>query len=105
MLSVKEFLNKHAKFEDLSSELQANTLDLLCRLNAVRGAYGKPMQVTSGYRPEAYNKKIGGSRRSAHIQCQAVDIYAPQGHGLKSWIKKNVKLMEKLGLYLSLIHI
>lgn len=99
MIKLSEILKDHATIDQLPESVRSNILDLLSRINVVRGAFGSPMQVTSGYRPEAYNIKIGGSKRSSHITGQAIDIYAPQGSHLKSWIKKNIKLMEKLGFY------
>ena len=34
--------------------------DLLLMLDDLRNKFGKPMKITSGYRSESYNKKIGG---------------------------------------------
>jgi hypothetical protein len=35
-----------------------------------------PLHVTSGYRPPAYNRKVGGVSNSTHIDGIAADIYA-----------------------------
>lgn len=43
-------------------------------LQAVRNALGKPLIITSGYRSEDYNRKIGGARGSLHLRGQAFDI-------------------------------
>lgn len=34
-----------------------------------------PLHITSGYRPPAYNRKVGGVSNSAHIDGLAADIY------------------------------
>ncbi|QDP62863.1 MAG: putative peptidase M15 [Prokaryotic dsDNA virus sp.] len=48
--------------------------DLLLMLDDLRNKFGKPMKITSGYRSESYNKKIGGVKDSSHIKGLAVDI-------------------------------
>ena len=42
----------------------------------LRDAFGTPIYVSSGYRSEALNKAIGGSKRSQHIQGRALDLDA-----------------------------
>lgn len=39
-------------------------------------ASGYPINVTSGYRPPAYNRKVGGVSNSTHIDGLAADIYS-----------------------------
>jgi uncharacterized protein YcbK (DUF882 family) len=48
----------------------------LCEtLEVVReAAGGRGMRVISGFRSEAYNRKIGGARASQHVQGRAADI-------------------------------
>jgi len=43
-------------------------------LQPLREALGKPIRITSGYRSEALNKFIKGSKRSQHCRGQASDI-------------------------------
>lgn len=40
----------------------------------LREVYGKPLRVVSGYRPEAYNRIVGGSPRSQHMEFRALDL-------------------------------
>lgn len=47
----------------------------LChRMEALRYHLGKPITIISGYRSEAYNRKIGGARHSQHVAGRAADI-------------------------------
>ena len=47
----------------------------LCEaLEAIRAAFRKPIRVLSGFRSAAYNAKIGGAKRSQHVQGRAADI-------------------------------
>lgn len=44
------------------------------RLQRMREIYGKPIKINSGFRCEAHNKAIGGSKTSSHLKGLAVDI-------------------------------
>lgn len=48
---------------------------LIQTLETIRKKAGKPVEVTSGYRPVAYNRKVGGVSNSTHIDGLAADIY------------------------------
>lgn len=50
--------------------------DFIRRLDRVRAAVGFPMLITSGYRTEAHNAKVGGVPGSAHTKGLAADIRA-----------------------------
>ena len=43
-------------------------------LQTFRDRYGSPIDPTSGYRQPEYNKKVGGSSNSLHLQACAVDF-------------------------------
>lgn len=43
-------------------------------LEKIRNYYGKPVYITSAYRPAAYNASIGGAKASQHILGTAADI-------------------------------
>lgn len=44
-------------------------------LDPLRRLYGKPIIITSGYRSQELNKKIGGVTNSWHTQGNAADIH------------------------------
>lgn len=48
--------------------------EFVLRLDSLRERLGSVLIVTSGYRCAEYNKKIGGSPNSKHIQGLAVDL-------------------------------
>lgn len=50
---------------------------LLVTLERLRTIYGHPIRVLSGYRCEAHNKAVGGSRGSFHMRGAAADLHAP----------------------------
>jgi len=49
-------------------------LPALDALQAVRIAFGKPMNITSAYRTVAHNARVGGVKGSQHVKGRAFDI-------------------------------
>jgi len=74
MISRDEILMKRDKEYPLTPTLEANLAKLLVAVNKLRKLYGKPMFVSSGYRPGHYNAKAGGGKKSAHLSLEAVDF-------------------------------
>lgn len=61
-------------------------------LDPVRGRWGSPIRVTSGYRCKELNKAVGGSRTSQHLVGEAADIVPTNGdvRGLFILIKQMI---------------
>lgn len=78
---------------------------LVSLLQKIRDHYGKPVVITSGYRPEDYNKSIDGATSSMHINGQAADIK------IKGVTPKNLAAYCKsidikgIGTYSTFVHI
>ncbi len=43
-------------------------------LDNIREQYGKPLYISSGYRCDELNRRVGGKEKSQHKKGQAVDI-------------------------------
>lgn len=99
MITAKEILMGRDKNAPLNNDQIYNLLDLLPRVNVIRFAYGKPMYVSSGYRPPDANKAAGGAPNSTHLSCQAVDFADSNGE-LKKWCIANMDMIKKAGLYM-----
>lgn len=58
---------------------QVFNLTRLCNevLDPLRELIGKPIHVTSGYRCEEVNSRVGGAHNSQHIDGKAADIRVP----------------------------
>lgn len=53
------------------------TPDLIGKLEALRERCGnKPLRIISGYRSVAWNRHVGGARKSQHLYNRAADIPA-----------------------------
>lgn len=113
MLTRKIYLTSHGKYprfeadfaslpEDTQeqygksmSALLGKVSEMLARIN-VNVAQ---VRVTSGWRPLAHNKAIGGSDKSHHIYCRAIDLWDPdKSIGRRS--EQNIEAMRELGLYM-----
>tara|TARA_Y100001937_G_scaffold15835_2_gene21695 strand:+ start:2480 stop:2857 length:378 start_codon:yes stop_codon:yes gene_type:complete len=53
--------------------------EFLFKLDEARMLAGTPFKITSGYRSEAHNKKVGGVKGSSHTKGCAVDIAVNSG--------------------------
>lgn len=78
-----------------TDEVARNLTDLVENiLDPLREAYGKPVQVNSGYRSPALNKALKGAATSQHMKGQAADITA----GNRKENKILFDLIQNLGL-------
>lgn len=59
----------------LDETLTANAQALAENLQAVRDFLGKPVGVSSWYRPTTINRQAKGSKTSQHLHGEAVDFY------------------------------
>ena len=62
-----------SEFEDPSTNQVKISAFLVERLQSLRNQVG-PLVITSGYRTEKHNKKVGGHAKSAHMFGRAVDV-------------------------------
>jgi uncharacterized protein YcbK (DUF882 family) len=83
----------------LTQEFEWNLAKLLKSLNKLRLAYGKPMIVTSGYRPGSYNKNAKGAKLSCHLTCEAADFKDTDGSFAK-WCLQNINHLVENDLYM-----
>lgn len=100
MISRDEILMGREKAAPLTGVMEANLEKLLRAVNKFRAVYGKPMKVTSGYRPAAVNATVpGAAKKSNHMACLAVDFQDSDGK-LAEYCLNNLKLLEEFGIWL-----
>lgn len=51
-----------------------NIVPTIVILDQLREHFGKPVRVTSGYRNQTYNSRIGGKSKSQHLEFRALDF-------------------------------
>lgn len=66
----------------------------------IREHFATPIYISSGYRSEALNKAIGGSKTSQHCKGQAIDIdmdgadSGVSNNDIFHWARKNLKFTQ-----------
>lgn len=94
--------------EELTKEMQENATVLLEKVNGMLN-YMKvkeefwenlPKKVSSGWRPKAVNTKAGGGKKSAHLDCRAIDIVDDKEQSLCMELQRYPEVLEKFGLYM-----
>lgn len=99
MISRDEVLMGRDKQYPLTPELEVNLIKLLAALNKFRAVYGKPMVVSSGYRPGPFNAAAKGAKHSNHMVCLACD-FKDIGNMLDEYCLNNQSILEECGLWL-----
>lgn len=61
--------------DGLSQEILDNLVILFSKMDNIRNAMGMPIIVHVTYRPDAYNKLVGGAPASAHKLGKACDFH------------------------------
>lgn len=66
----------HNEFDSPDEEGSGKNMDydLLNMIDKARELYGKPIVVTSGFRTESHNEKVGGVSSSSHLKGLAIDV-------------------------------
>lgn len=107
--SVHEFNCKDGT--PVPEELFPNLETLAMQLQVIRDHIGEPLQVLSGYRSPAHNKRVGGKKNSYHLKAMAADItcksLSPKKlHALiETLIAKGRVKIGGLGLYPGFVHV
>ncbi len=63
-------------------------------LDDIREQYGLPLYISSGYRCDELNRKVGGVKTSQHIKGQAADINlgsVEMNRAFFNWCNANIK--------------
>ncbi|MEA5577940.1 D-Ala-D-Ala carboxypeptidase family metallohydrolase [Anabaena sp. UHCC 0451] len=68
-----------------SSEYVANAIRMAKTWGPVREKFASPIKITSGYRPPAVNKAVGGAPNSQHLYFRAIDMIPMNGDFKKLW--------------------
>jgi len=80
--------------------------DLLVMIDKARALYGKPIVVTSGFRTESHNEKVGGVSSSSHLKGLAIDVACLKS---KDRFKMLTALLEvgfnRIGIASTFIHV
>lgn len=95
------------EFDDPTLKNSGINMDnaFLQMLDDARGIAGIPFTITSGYRSQIHNQKVGGVSNSSHLVGKAADIKV--GNGSERYIILNALIkagFKRLGVAQSFLH-
>lgn len=80
--------------------------DLLTMIDEARRIYGKPMRVTSGYRTENHNRKVGGVDSSSHLKGLAIDVACVRSNDRFEMLAALIEVgFNRIGVASTFIHV
>ena len=80
---------------------------LVTVLQKIRDHFGKPVIITSAYRNDTYNKKVGGADYSQHKYGAAADIFiiGVSPATIAAYVETIMPNMGGIGIYSSFVHV
>lgn len=72
-------LRRFGTHAEVPKALIPNIIPTVRIADTIRAAYGSPILVVSGMRPDSYNKLVGGSPTSEHTVFKALDLRPADG--------------------------
>ena len=102
MITQEAYLMGRDKEYPPTPDMLFKARSLLVRVNSFFMELGMEVHdkdVSSGYRPGHYNRKAGGTIKSGHLKCEAIDLFDEDRTKTKA-ILKAPHLLEKYGLYM-----
>lgn len=109
--TVEEFYCNDEQHTPVPPELMQNVLKLAEQLQILRDNLKEPIHINSGYRTEAYNKKVGGKPASKHLLAQAADITVKSKSPkqlaayIEKLIGKGILKFGGMGIYPGFVHV
>lgn len=97
LITVTEYLQGRATHDTLTFDQCSNMAGIVSIANQVLLDFGEYRKVNSGYRRPEDNAAVGGSKKSAHMSCEAVDLEDKDGR-LKRFLTED--LLDKYDLYM-----
>lgn len=104
MIPLKYFGSSEFVMGDLNVAENMNS-DFLLKLDMLRDLCGFPFRITSSFRTPEYNKRIGGSRNSMHLQGRAVDISCPDNARRALILRHALNMGLTVGIMPNSVHI
>jgi len=103
---MKYFNYEEFDSPDIQGSGQLMDEKILSMLDEVRGMYGKPISINSGYRTVRHNANVGGKANSSHLKGLAVDIACSTSRDRYSLLEalKSVGF-NRIGIANSFIHV
>ena len=104
--SMKYFKLSEFDSPDLVGSGEAMDMEFLSRLDQARSLCDIPFRITSGYRSEAHNRKVGGVSNSSHLKGLAADIACTNSAARHIIVSALLKVgLNRIGIADTFIHV
>lgn len=103
---MKYFNYEEFDSPDIQGSGQLMDPELLDMIDKAREIYGKPIRVTSGYRTEDHNRKVGGVDSSSHLKGLAIDVACVRSKDRFEMLTALIKVgFNRIGVASTFIHV
>ena len=103
---MKYFNYEEFDSPDIQGSGQLRDPKLLEMIDEAREIYGKPIRVTSGYRTESHNRKVGGVKSSSHLKGLAIDVACVKSDDRFEMLTALLKVgFNRIGVASTFIHV
>jgi len=103
---MKYFEYEEFDSPDIQGSGQLMDPKLLEMIDEAREIYGKPIHVTSGYRTEAHNHKVGGVDSSSHLKGLAIDVACVRSNDRFKMLTALIEVgFNRIGIASTFIHV
>ncbi len=103
---MKYFNYEEFDSPDIQGSGQLMDPELLDMIDKAREIYGKPIRVTSGYRTEDHNRKVGGVDSSSHLKGLAIDVACVRSNDRFEMLTALIEVgFNRIGVASTFIHI
>lgn len=73
-------------------------IELIVMFERIRTIYNSPLIINSAYRTVSYNKKVGGSPKSQHLEGKALDIQPSKDISIEDFYRTLRSKYKELGI-------
>jgi uncharacterized protein YcbK (DUF882 family) len=98
MIQASDYFGRFKDSPEITDDIRKNVDKLLAKVSMLLSMIPYKTKITSGFRPKAYNKQIGGSVNSHHCYGRAIDLWDPDCV-IGLWLKNNHEYLKQEGLY------
>jgi len=103
---LKYFNYEEFDSPDIQGSGQLMDPELLDMIDKAREIYGKPIRVTSGYRTEDHNRKVGGVDSSSHLKGLAIDVACVRSNDRFEMLTALIEVgFNRIGVASTFIHV
>jgi uncharacterized protein YcbK (DUF882 family) len=103
---LKYFNYEEFDSPDIQGSGQLMDPELLDMIDKAREIYGKPIHVTSGYRTEDHNRKVGGVDSSSHLKGLAIDVACVRSNDRFEMLTVLIEVgFNRIGVASTFIHV